>query len=320
MVQKPILWNLLKGENVFEFNMLEDLPQIYQIEITEKCNLQCPMCPNHTMETHDEATKELIDMVVDNNYLRNTVYTEFQMSGEPTLAKTLPYAVDRVKSTGTMVGLSTNLTTVQQKIDVLKELDCITVSFDIFDKDLFEQSRFPYKFEKFLENLDFLINNVYSSTMIQVQTLKTVWTAPKFDESRKKMTDYFEKKYSASNIIFRETEDSFIDKHEQGDKPLNNEMCLNPFQTVSVKADGTIVPCSLDFFKEIPLGNLFEESMAQIWGGDRMKRLRQQHRTGSSLPLKCEGCYNRSPITYMNHEIINKLIEHKLNIKGYDCD
>lgn len=295
------------------FNTKETYPQIYQIELTEKCNLQCPMCLNHMMENKVDAKKELIDIICDNDYLKNTIYTEFQFSGEPTLSPILDYAIDRVKATKTLVGLSTNMSTVKKCIESLKKLDCITVSFDIFDKEIYEKTRYPQKFETFIDNFLFLMNNLTKNTLVEIQLIKSEWSKHKYDQAKKNLISFLEE-HSFSNITIREIGDSFINYHGQGYSDSSNEMCLNPFYTVSIKADGTVVPCSVDFFKELPLGNLYKESLEDIWNSTNMDLFRLSHRNDHCLPKKCKECYGRSPIIYMNKVIIQQCLEYKLSL------
>lgn len=295
------------------FNTKETYPQIYQIELTEKCNLQCPMCLNHMMKDKVDAEKELIDIICDNDYLKNTIYTEFQFSGEPTLSPILDYAIDRVKATKTLVGLSTNLSTVKKCIESLKKLDCITVSFDIFDKEIYEQTRYPQKFETFIDNFLFLMNNLTKNTLVEIQLIKSEWSKNKYDEVKKNLLAFLEEN-AFSNITIREIGDSFVNYHGKGDSDSSSEMCLNPFYTVSIKADGTVVPCSVDFFKEIPLGNLYKKSLDEIWNSPNMDLFRLAHRSESGLPKKCKECYGRSPIIYMNKVIIQQCLEYKLSL------
>lgn len=295
------------------FNTPTNYPVIYQIEMTEKCNFNCPMCINDRIKQKRNASKELIDTIVDRGYLRNTLYTEFQFSGEPTIAPNLEYAIDRVRQTGVMTGLSTNLSTVRKKIDMLNKLDCLTVSLDVFDRELYEQSRFPNKFYEFKENLEFLLENISSKVLVQIQLLKTEWTLPKYEQGKMNLEAwmYYRDFSNMPNVMVREVEDCFLSYHDDANAPKNFEMCLNPFLTVSIKADGTVVPCCFDFLKDLPLGNILEDDLLDIWNGKEVFRLRNQHKGQAWLPKKCKECYARSPIIFMQNEIIPALMRFK---------
>jgi len=295
------------------FNTKLNFPQIYQIELTEKCNLNCPMCINDRIEHKIHAESTLLDTVVNNGYLRNTLYTELQFSGEPTLSPILEYAIDSIHSQNTLVGLSTNLTTINQPgmIEILNKLDCITISVDSYDKETYEKSRFPAKFSAFKDNLEKAVYFL-SNPLIQLQLIKTEWTKDLFEKSKEKLTAEYD---WLSNVIIREVEDCFVGYHENGEKKVNKQMCLNPFIAVSIKADGTVVPCCFDFFKNLPLGNILKgDNLLDIWNADdtALDYLREAHRFQEGLPNKCKECYARSPITFMNNELIPSIIRYKL--------
>lgn len=308
------------------FNTPANYPQIYQIELTEKCNFNCPMCIGDQIKNKKDAGKELIDKIVDSGYLRNTMYTEFQFSGEPTLSPILDYAIQKVKSAGTMVGLSTNLSTINKEgmIQTLNELDCLTISVDVFNYEAYEKSRFPAKFDNFLDNLYVALTHL-DKPLIQLQLLKTSWTEDVYDDAKEALSIWLKfLHFDRDNVIVREVEDCFVGYHNNGDLPINNEMCLNPFITVSIKADGTVVPCCFDFLKDLPLGNIFKEDLLKIWQGlsyneeigsysdNALVFLREAHRLQEGLPNKCKECYARSPIIFMNNEIIPTIVRDKL--------
>lgn len=71
-------------------------------------------------------------------------------------------------------------------------------------------------------------------------------------------------------------------------------VCMRPWTSVTVLWDGRVVPCCFDYDGVETLGNLREESLVDIWRGDRLRRLRTLHRDGRSgeVPL-CANCTDR---------------------------
>lgn len=123
------------------------LPYIYQIETTERCNLQCPTCLNPMMEGKGDISFELVEHIVEKGYLQNTLYTELQMAGEPLLYKRLHDVIETIRGTDTMVGLSTSLSVMNKAaMETINALDCVTISFDVFDEAAYEKSRYPMRF------------------------------------------------------------------------------------------------------------------------------------------------------------------------------
>ncbi len=56
--------------------------------------------------------------------------------------------------------------------------------------------------------------------------------------------------------------------------------CPFPWQYLVVQWDGTVVPCCRDYNGVNAVGNVREETLRQIWNGERYAAFRRQHRTG----------------------------------------
>ena len=60
----------------------------------------------------------------------------------------------------------------------------------------------------------------------------------------------------------------------------------NPWETAHVLSNGDVVACEV--LDKVPLGNLFEQSIEEIWHGERYRRFRQRYRLGE-VP-ECRQC------------------------------
>jgi MoaA/NifB/PqqE/SkfB family radical SAM enzyme len=70
--------------------------------------------------------------------------------------------------------------------------------------------------------------------------------------------------------------------------------CIRPWEVIYVTAHGNVLPCCISPFStadysSIILGNLFENSVAEVWFGSKFKEFRKRHQT-SSPPNCCQGC------------------------------
>ena len=76
-----------------------------------------------------------------------------------------------------------------------------------------------------------------------------------------------------------------------------NQYCEFPWTSLTVMADGSVVPCTQDYDCEMTLGNVNNESLESIWNGPKYKQFRQWHISGK-FP---EGfkCANRCDIPKM---------------------
>jgi len=73
--------------------------------------------------------------------------------------------------------------------------------------------------------------------------------------------------------------------HEEDDGLVNrshyqHQYCEYPWTSLTVMADGSVVPCTQDYNAEMVLGNVRDETLEQIWNGERYRRFREWHVTG----------------------------------------
>ncbi len=58
------------------------------------------------------------------------------------------------------------------------------------------------------------------------------------------------------------------------------QYCEAPWLSLTVMADGSVVPCTQDYDCELAMGNARTSSLKDIWNGDEYKKLRHFHVTG----------------------------------------
>jgi len=70
--------------------------------------------------------------------------------------------------------------------------------------------------------------------------------------------------------------------------------CYRPLTLMYITANGNVLPCCISPFatvdySSIILGNVFENSLAEIWSGSKYENFRKQHQT-ETPPKSCRGC------------------------------
>lgn len=81
------------------------------------------------------------------------------------------------------------------------------------------------------------------------------------------------------------------------------QYCEYPWSSMTVMANGDVVPCTQDYNCEMKLGNVKEDSLEEIWNGDKYKFLREWHLNGN-FPAN-HKCANRCDQTKL-HQVINR--------------
>jgi len=277
-----------------------NLPEVYQIELTNSCNLSCDFCARKTMKRPVGYLKlDLIRRMIKNRDFDNSYYVELQMAGEPLLHPELGKVVAMLKDINLVVGLSTNGILIDKKIDELAKVDYITVSVDSVDKETYERLRKGAKYERLHENIKLLLET-YSYLRVDLQIIEFTGRDVRAETSK------LHEMYSEySNVVVRTVKDCSISQRE-GLKAEKDTLCLNPWSSVSIHHDGDVVPCCYDFDKSYVYGNLYEDTLKDIWHSDRTKKFRDSHTKRCYIGI-CKYCYIKSPVFLHMSMLMNRL-------------
>lgn len=99
-------------------------------------------------------------------------------------------------------------------------------------------------------------------------------------------------------------------KIKKGDIKLGT-LCAIPWNHLNFEPNGKVIPCCLTSTFEYFLGDLYEDSIEEIWNSERQKKLRVQMMEGKE-PEICVKCFSREKVTgesnrvYVNQESFGK--------------
>lgn len=79
-------------------------------------------------------------------------------------------------------------------------------------------------------------------------------------------------------------------RQAQRQRRLRQYPCFYPWHSVSVTWQGKVVPCCRDYNESLVLGDLRRQSLAQVWNGPRMQRLRDEFARGRVRSALCRTC------------------------------
>lgn len=71
---------------------------------------------------------------------------------------------------------------------------------------------------------------------------------------------------------------------------LRDYPCFYPWHSVSVTWEGRVVPCCRDYNDSLVLGDLRRQTLAEVWNGPRMQRLRAEFAAGRLRAALCRTC------------------------------
>lgn len=234
---------------------------------------------------------DLVQLMVDRGDLAGTKFLELQMSGEPLLHPSLHYVVDILKKAGLKLGLSTNGSKLLDHMDALLRLDTVTVSVDSVTnyKNVRTAKVHSVSIEEILQNIKRLLIAIemHGGPVVDIQLIEF----PGWEHELRLVQEAF----TGYKCTIRTFPDSYLrynNPHNQR-PPSEHCMCLNPWKTVSVQANGNVVPCCISQGDDIIYGNLYKNSLREIWTDHCVFEMRYATQTGN-LPNVCKKCYTRN--------------------------
>lgn len=299
-----------------------DYPLLVDFELSSKCNLLCPMCPTITDEFRRDIGKfnmelSLAKKIID-EIAGKVPSLRLSWVGEPTLNKNLVEIIKYAKDQGIKeISFLTNGTKLNLDYFIkLQEagIDWISISIDGTGK-IYDSIRKPLKFDetfhKIKEISEYKKKNYLNKPVIKIQT---IWPAirdnaedyynlflPYVDMiSYNPLIDYL---HNDENIVFEE-----------------NFSCPQYYQRITVSASGIVAMCSNDDEVKSVVGNANNESIHNIWHGQKLNKLREIHmkKDGFKDIEVCALCYYPRKTIANEHVRINDRevwIENYINRK-----
>ena len=288
---------------------LELFPKYINIETRNTCNARCSMCaidfdnrPLITMkqELFNKIVKEISEWK-DHVRLVNLYF-----DNEPLLDRKLHLRIKELKDAGTKrVVIATNasaLNQVRSKELILSGLDEIYIGLDSLKKSVYEKIRVRLKFEKVINNIinfNIIRNKLKGKTRIRLQMIYQEENSSEVNDFKK-----WGKKYLSPNdlIVAHKVHNwgrQLDIKNLTTDKFINSIPCTAIWSNLQIHADGRVALCSNDtkMKSKHTLGYANKSSLAEIWNGFPLKKIRERHLKGerSGYPL-CDGCTTWRPI------------------------
>ena len=304
-------------------------PVVYNIETTNLCNMRCEMCPGPTRMTRPRVTMplEVFEAVIDqlrawtpaewsswerfveekygigrggmgeNHFFLHIIPKVLVLHGygEPLLDRHIVERVRYVADRGIPSYFSCNPWNIT--VDLGRRLfeaglDYIKFSTDSPDDFSIKQIRgsranFSESFRKITRLLEIRKEEGYHTTVV-ITMLDLNKPNQKEDYQR------LVRKFQGQDVyIYLKSQDQLWFE-ETGARTQSIhwlEPCQFPWSSMTIKSDGSAAQCVEDFNNEIVLGHVPEESLRDIWNGERYRRLREEHlrlRPGIKCTEECD--------------------------------
>ncbi len=241
------------------------------LEITNVCNLHCSFCPGTRREKHFMTEREF--SFLTDRLRGHAEYLYLHVMGEPLLHPQLQQLLHMASERGFKICLTTNGTLLEDKLDVLlaaKHLHKISVSLHSFEGNCCSGD-----LQRYISSAAACCTALAERGVICALRLWNEGGAQeKNDEILTLLSDALGRDLHQLTPDVRGNlklgERLYLESAAKFDWPdmaapdCGVEFCLGLRQQAAVLCDGTVVPCCLDGEGQIPLGNLFDQTLEEI--------------------------------------------------------
>ncbi|MBI4568734.1 MAG: SPASM domain-containing protein [Planctomycetes bacterium] len=268
---------------------VERRPKILWVELTNKCNYACVMCPNAADVTQKRGftfmSRDLFRKVVDEAASFDPFFAIF-LGGEsmlhPHLFEMIRYGKERGLSKIHLVTNGSMLTEKRCAETLDSNLDLLTFSFDGYDRKTFEYARIGGSFDEVTANIRRLLRMKKARGLSKPYT--KIYALDLHHEGDAKFAAFFESfRDDGLNEYGVEKPGHWAGRFLGTDRfiaPENGPRffpCHYLWKSLSILADGTVVPCCADFEGQLPIGDAHAETLLEVWNGPRLKAMRESH-------------------------------------------
>ncbi len=276
-------------------------PMSLDIGTTNACNSNCVMCPHHLLKEIGFMDMNLYKKIIDNCASFGVKSVVLSFFGEPLLDQTIIEKIKYAKSKDLIVGFYSNASLLGLEISkrlIESGLDWITISFDAYSKETYEKIRVGLRFDETSENI---INFMKMRNELGLKKPSVSLVLVELDENRKEIKKFYKQWKNivdGLNILNQRNWAGNLDKDSEKSFHFKNQKrwpCSFIWQKMVVDWNGDVVLCCDDWNHREVLGNLKEGSIEDIWFGERLKKIRENHLAGEfdKVPL-CAACNKKT--------------------------
>lgn len=265
-------------------------PFIVDVELTNNCNLMCNMCARKLMTRERGFMEKDVWARVLDECIRTGTPIRLIRWGEPFLHRKITEWARKAKEAGLLVHITNNgliITETQMHDIVNMGLDSIIFSMQGATKKGYEKMRNNNQYDKLYANILKLIEIRGDNKAPYIHVSST-------------MTDETEEEIE----IFKNYWSNIVDSVDVGKTSfarLNGTdgdytVCNEVWQKLSIDWDGKVTACCGDYDNLLTVGDIKEESLVDIFNGEKLKSIRtildNKGHKNLALCSKCVHAYS----------------------------
>ena len=285
-----------------------EFPPHLEFELNYSCNLRCPMC---TWAVEDAAEKkedwftfEDYKKVIDEAVSIGTKSIRLCYINEPLIRQDIDQFIKYAVDAGILdVLITTNgtlLTKQMSKKLIEAGLTKINVSLDAVTNEIYDKIRVGGNLDVTVQNIhDFLDIRKEMNKKLPKITLTFVTSKINFHEYDEFVSNWKDK---VDSLGIQHLQNPFGEGRFEDEKmgediilkrsPIPEKFhCSEPFKRLTLRSNGDTLPCCSFYAVDLVIGNWKENSLEEIWNNDKMKELREIHKTGDYQKNNvCKNC------------------------------
>lgn len=294
--------NSAKGERP----VTAPFPETLQLDVTERCNLRCVMCPTGSRIAKGKhidtaAALAIIDEAVGLGVKNVGLY----MTGEPLLHPDIALMAERAKGLGCYVYITTNgLLLTEAMADTLIQIgvDSVKFSVDAANAADYAAVRRGGNFDTLLRNMTMMREKVDAAGSSMRLSAGFVVMSANFTEEKK---EAFRSRFSgivhATWFTFMNTlgvdnpdksaQQKAAERRDgEAAAPGGEHVCPQLWNRLVISADLELVACCADFSGALVYGRYEPGNLASVWNGEKMKEWRRGFLEGTLPDSICREC------------------------------
>ena len=262
------------------------------LEITNVCNLNCVFCPKTTREKHSMTLDEFDTLTT--RLAGEVRFLYFHLMGEPFLHPLLPEFILMARRKGFTPVITTNGTLLAQRGDLLDALPHkLQISLHSHEGNGKDNP------EQYIDEVMAFAKEAAQRGCVVVLRL---WNEGGLNRMNGSILDMIADSqprpwtqrhdgWKLTENLYVESDDMFEWPDLQHDVYKEEEVfCYALRNQIGVLADGTVVPCCLDHNGDMPLGNLYDNSLNEILASTRATALYQGFTSHTAVEPLCRRC------------------------------
>jgi len=263
------------------------------LEISNICNLRCSFCPGTTrkpMRMDENSFSALLPKLAP-----WTDYIYFHLMGEPLCHPNLALYLQLAANNGLKVIITTNGTLLKKQQDLLlnaEGLHKVNISLHAF-----EANDLAVPFSQYLSDCI----SFGKAALGKKRICYRLWNQGGADTLNKTilsaLENAFPKPWVESPKGIRLADGIYLEYGEKFDWPdmdaqeyYGQQFCYGLRDQIGILCDGTVVPCCLDHNGDIPLGNIFENSLDNILKSEAAKSIYDGFSSRTAVHPLCRRC------------------------------